>query len=193
MDSDADVLLIRAMELFDAGVWGIDGDWRRPSPCDGWDVRRLVNHVTVENLWAPPLLAGSTLDEVGGRFDGDQLGDDPQQAWARAVAGAREAVGEPDAMDRTVHLSAGEFPAHEYAMQLFADHLVHYWDLAYATGQSTTLPRDLVIAATEWFDGVEDAYRQSGAIGPRPPIAAGADDQVTLLAMFGRRSSWRPS
>lgn len=192
MATDADALLIRAMELFDAGVDGVKpDDWRRPTPCEDWDVRALVNHVTVEDLWVPPLFAGSTIEQVGERFDGDQLGDDPQPTWARAVAGAREAVSERGAMERTVHLSFGDLPGSEYALQLFADHLVHYWDLAYATGQTTTLPRDLVVAAVEWFSPFEDDYRRAGVIGPRPGVAPGAEDQSTLLAMFGRRSTWR--
>ena len=193
MPSHADALLIRAMELFDAGVSGVKpGDWDRPTPCPDWDVRALVNHVTVEDLWVPPLFAGSTIEDVGGAFDGDQLGGDPPGAWQRAVQAAREAVSEPDAMRRTVHLSFGDLPGEEYARQLSADHLGHYWHLAAATGQTTALPRDLVIAAVEWFAQVEDDYRKAGAIGPRRTAASVGDDQATLLAMFGRPSTWRP-
>ena len=30
--------------------------WHDPTPCTDWDVRTLVNHVTVEQLWVPPLV-----------------------------------------------------------------------------------------------------------------------------------------
>ena len=82
--------------------------WDRPTPCEGWDVRELVNHVTGEQLWAPHLVAGETVEQVGDRYDGDVLGDDPVGAWRRAAPGSVEAFAEPGALDRTVHLSYGD-------------------------------------------------------------------------------------
>src|ERR1043166_2429090 len=64
--------------------------WASDTPCDGWDVRALVNHVTGEDLWTAPLLAGKTIADVGDRFDGDVLGDDPVGAFA---SGGSEATG----------------------------------------------------------------------------------------------------
>jgi uncharacterized protein (TIGR03086 family) len=89
-------------------------------------------------------------------------------------------------MDRTVHLSFGDFPGREYAMQLFADHLIHAWDLARAIGADERLDAELVAACTTWFAPVEEAYRSAGAIADRPPVPDGADAQTRLLAMFGR-------
>ena len=54
-----------------------EDQWGAPTPCADWDVRELVNHVAGEDLWTAPLLEGSTIEEVGDRFDGDLLGDDP--------------------------------------------------------------------------------------------------------------------
>jgi len=81
--------------------------WRRPTPCADWSVRDLVNHLVYEQLWAPHLLAGATLDEVGDRFDGDVLGDDPIDAWERSAADARAAWTAPGALTHTVHVSSG--------------------------------------------------------------------------------------
>jgi uncharacterized protein (TIGR03086 family) len=91
-------------------------------------------------------------------------------------------------MDRTVHLSFGDFPGREYAMQLFADHLIHAWDLARAIGVDERLDPELVGACTAWFTAMEEAYRSAGAIAARPPVSDGADAQTRLLAMFGRRA-----
>ena len=82
-----------------------DDQWHLPTPCAEWDVRALVNHVTAENLWVPPLLAGRTGPEVGDRFEGDVLGDDPRAAWQASMDAALEAVESPGALDRTVDLS----------------------------------------------------------------------------------------
>ena len=71
-------------------------------------------------------------------------------------------------MDRTVHLSFGDFPGREYAMQLFADMLIHGWDLARAIGADEQLDPELVAALAAWFADMADAYRAAGAVGPRP-------------------------
>ncbi len=165
-----------------------DHQWKAATPDGDWTVRDLVNHVVGEDLWAPPLLAGSTIAEVGDRFDGDVLGAEPGVAWAAASAGAVRAVGQDGAMDRIVHLSFGDLPGSEYATQLFADHLIHAWDLARAIGADECLDEQLVASCAGWFGPVEDAYRGAGAIAARPRVADDADAQTVLLARFGRRA-----
>ena len=175
-----------AVDLFTERVDGIPSDaWSQPTPCSEWDVRALVNHVVGENRWIVPLLAGSTVADVGTALDGDLLGDDPTVAWHGSVAPALEAV-EETPLDQTVHLSFGDFPASEYLWQLTADVLIHSWDLARATGQSEEMPSHLVEACSSWFDGVEDAYRGAGAIGPKVTVESD-DASAVLLGRFGRR------
>ena len=179
----------RAVAEFDARVHQIgDQDWQAATPDEEWNVRELVNHVVGEDLWAPPLLAGSTIAEVGDRFDGDVLGADPKAAWTAASAGAVRAVGEPGVMERIVHLSFGDFPGRDYTLQLFADHLIHAWDLARAIGADERLDSALISSCATWFDSAEDAYRSAGVIAPRPPLPGDADALTVLLARFGRRA-----
>jgi uncharacterized protein (TIGR03086 family) len=149
-------------------------------------VRQLVNHLVYENRWTVPLMGGATLDEVGDRFEGDLLGDRPKAAWEESSKEAVEAVGADGALERTVHLSSGPSPAGEYVMQLFADHLIHAWDLATAIGADQRLDPELVDACADWFSAWEERYRRGGSIGPRPELPPGADPQTTLLAAFGR-------
>ena len=172
---------------FDARVRQIGGhQWQAPTPDEDWTVRDLVNHLVGEDLWAPLLLAGSTITEVGDRFDGDVLGAEPRAAWATACAAAVQAIEADGAMDRIVHLSFGDFPGREYALQLIADHLIHAWDLARAIGADERLDTGLVASCANWFDAMEDAYRSAGAIAARPPVPGHADAQTVLLARFGR-------
>jgi uncharacterized protein (TIGR03086 family) len=181
----------RALDRFGANVRQVrDDQWDSPTPCADWDVRTLVNHVVNENRWTPPLLEGQTIAEVGDRFDGDLLGDDPKHAWDDSAQEAAAAVQADGALDRTVHLSFGDAPGSEYVWQLFADILVHGWDLASAIGVDVRLDADLVEACARWFAAVEENYRSAGAIGPRPEVADDADAQTRLLAAFGRASRW---
>jgi uncharacterized protein (TIGR03086 family) len=165
-----------------------DHQWAAATPDEDWSVRDLVNHVVGEDRWAPLLLAGSSIAEVGDRFDGDVLGVDPQLAWAVASAEAVRAVEAGGAMGRIVHLSFGDFPGSEYTLQLFADHLIHAWDLARAIGADERLDAGLVATCATWFEAVEDAYRNAGAIAARPPVPGDADAQTLLLAQFGRQA-----
>jgi nitrilase len=177
----------RACELFARLVHEVgDDQWSAATPCDGWDVRALVNHVVAEDRWTVPLLDGAKVAEVGDRFDGDVLGADPVGACEAATKEATAAAACTDP-DRTVHLSFGDVGAREYLGQLFAEHLVHAWDLARGIGADEALPADLVAACAAWFAEREEAYRAAGHIGPRPPLPEAADPQQRLLAAFGRQ------
>lgn len=187
MSTDAATLHRRAASDFGSRVHGIGvGHWDRPTPCPDWNVRALVAHVVDEQLWTAPLLEGRTIDEVAPEIPSDPLGDDPIGAWDRGAHDAVEAVTRTD-LAAIVHLSFGDFPAELYVMQLFADLLVHSWDLARATAQDEQLDPMLIDALAVWFDGQEDAYRAAGVIADRAAVAESADAQAKLLARFGRR------
>ena len=186
---DIPAMFDRAVAEFDARVRQIgDHQWQAATPDEDWTVRDLVNHLVGEDLWAPPLLAGSTIAEVGDRFEGDVRGAEPKAAWAAASAAAVRAVQADGAMGRIVHLSFGDFPGSEYTLQLFADHVIHAWDLARAVGADEHLDEELVACCANWFKTAEEAYRGAGAIAAPPPVPDRADAQTLLLARFGRRA-----
>jgi uncharacterized protein (TIGR03086 family) len=190
MSSDSVALFVRAAAVFDGCVRAIQPNhWGAPTTCTEWNVRQLVNHVAVEDLWVPPLLAGKTIADVGDAYDGDQLGADPAAAWSTALAAALDAIAQPGVADRTIHLSYGDDLASEYLLQLFADHLIHAWDLARAIGADTSLPADLVDECATYFTRMEPLYRDIGAIAPPVDVPPDADPQTRLLASFGRSAS----
>ena len=157
----------RAVETFGTVLVQVRPDqWTARTPCTDWDVRALLNHVVGEDRWVPPLVAGLSIAEVGDALDGDLVGDDPHLAWDSARRAAEDAVAAaPD--DRTVALSAGPTALSEYLWQLAADHLIHAWDLASATGRDLVFDDDLAEGVEHWFAIWEDLYREAGAIGPR--------------------------
>jgi uncharacterized protein (TIGR03086 family) len=182
----------RTVERWADVVNGVEDDqWDAPTPCAEWSVRELVNHVTSEDLWTVPLLEGSTIEEVGSRFDGDVLGDDPITSALDAAKAATAAVATRLPQGGVVHLSFGETDVSEYVWQLAADHLVHSWDLSSALGTDRHLDPALVAAVAGWFAEREELYRAAGAIGPRAVARGGP--QAELLASFGRDSEWGPN
>jgi uncharacterized protein (TIGR03086 family) len=192
-DDDLVALFGRSVADFTTLVRAVDdAQWRSPTPCPGWDVHALVNHMISEQLWVPPLLAGQTVDEVGGRFDGDLLRAGAVAVASRAGDEAVAAVAEPGALERTVHLSFGDTPGEEYVRQLLADHVVHGWDLAAALGLDATLDEELAQAVSGWFTEHEDGYRDSGVIGPPVELPEAASSGDRLIGAFGRDPDWAP-
>lgn len=181
-----------ALALFDRTVHRIgENQWQNPTPCTEWTVRDVLGHLTAEQLWAPHLLHGATMAEVGDRYDGDVLGDDPVGAWERACATAREAWLEPGATEREVHLSFGTNPATVYGWQMAFDLAVHAWDIGVAIGAPAQLPDELaeqlherIAPDAEAMRGVifADAVTLSGSPGPT----------ARLLALTGRNPEWKP-
>jgi uncharacterized protein (TIGR03086 family) len=189
---DVNTLYHRTVEFFADRVNAVKADqWDDPTPCTEWTVRDLTNHVTYEDLWTVPLMTGATLEEVGDRFEGDVLGEDPIGSALTAARAAIATVASELPRGGTVHLSFGETPSSEYAMQLAADHLVHGWDLAVATGGDPRMDPHLVRAVAEWFDEREEAYRSAGAVSTRRVLSG--DAQHDLLARFGRDAAWGPN
>ena len=78
----------------------------------------------------------------------------------------------------------------EYVRQLVADHLIHAWDLAAATGGDRRLDPDLVADVAAWFAEREDLYRQAGLIAE--PAGTYDDAQSDLLSRAGRDPGWTP-
>ncbi len=181
-------LFSRAADRFSERVDGVtDAQWAAPTPCAEWDVRALVNHVTYEQLWAPHLVAGETIEQVGDRYDGDVLGDDPKQAWHDALAASRAAFGGAD-LDATVHLSYADVPCGEYLTQMLTDAEIHGWDLATATGQDTTIDPETATLLLDVWREQEDLVRSSGIFGDAVEVPDDADDATKLLALLGRRA-----
>jgi uncharacterized protein (TIGR03086 family) len=177
----------RALAEFDRRVQTIPDDrWDAPTACEGWDVRTLVNHLVVEQRWAPHLLAGETLEEVGDRYDGDLLGDDPVAVWRASSQEARAAFERPGALDRTVHTSMGELPAAEYTRQMTLDLAIHAWDLARGLGDDHQLDPELVGHLYRTWEPQTELLAQSGVFDPPVQVPDDADLQTKLLAVLGR-------
>lgn len=157
-----------------------------PTPCDGWNVRELLNHIVGGNLWAAELAAGKTIAEVGDRLDGDTLGADPQAAYRASARVAAAAFDAPGAMDAPCAVSYGPVPGSVYCGHRILDIAIHGWDLATATGQDTTLDPELVDAVSAIVTPQIDMLAGSGMFGTTVGVGGEADSQTRLLAQLGR-------
>jgi uncharacterized protein (TIGR03086 family) len=176
----------RNLERFGSHVHAVkDDQWHGPTPCTEWDVRVLVHHLVVENLWMPPLLEGQTIGDVGGRLEGDLLGEDPGFAWDASAKEAGAAVEQAD-LAVTVHVSYGDITAESYIFEVMTDLAIHGWDLARAIGADETIDPDTVDLLFDHFKPMEQQLKATGGFGPFVQPPEGADRQTQLLAVFGR-------
>lgn len=182
-------LFSRALDAFGTRVAAVkDDQWHDPTPCSDWDVRALTNHVLGEVLWIPSMFEGKTVEEVGDRFDGDQVGDHAQGNWETAQQAALATVNEPGALEKTVHLSFGDFPGRLYLGQVLSDLVIHSWDLARGIDGDDQLDPELVEFVIAELGPQVEAWRSAGALESEVQVAPDADEQTKLLAMAGRKA-----
>ena len=182
----------RCGQRFAALVAGVGPEqWHDGTPCSEWDVRTLVHHLLYEQRWVPPLFEGLTIEQIGGRFEGDLMGEDAS-AWpgllASSIQEAHAAVAQPGALDQIVHLSLGEASGREYVMQLTADLAIHAWDLARATRQDDVLDPGAAALLLPWAEANAELLAGSGMFGSRIEAGPDAPDDVRLLGQLGRRA-----
>ena len=101
----------RALDAAGRIVAAIPADrWQAATPCPEWDVRGLVSHLVSGNLWAAELGAGATIEQVGGRLDGDRLGADPAAAYAASASAASDVFHRPERWTPRARCRTGRFP-----------------------------------------------------------------------------------
>jgi len=164
--------------------WGLiapDGLSRTP----GVSLRELINYHAYDDIWVPEVLAGKTIQEIGDKYDGDLLGDDPKASYAQITAAAQAAAQGFTDLDKIVHLSYGDFPAREYLKHITVFRGFRAWTIARFIGVNDKLPDDLVEGLWEKIVPQVDEWRAMGVFGPAVTVPDDADQQTKLLAITG--------
>jgi len=159
------------------------------TPCTDWTIRDLINHITGgATMFAISAEQGSVPDDVLGRLmGGDNLGDDPQDAWATASKRAMAAFDQPGVLEKIVTLPFGEMPAGVALNIAVFDVATHATDLAKASGQSIEDTDLLEAALAMGHRMIGPEWRQPGIFDPEQPIADDAPVSDRLLAFAGRK------
>jgi len=157
------------------------GQWELPTPCDGVDVRELVNHLVAGNLAFVTLGTGA---EPPVR-DADHLGDHPFFALRASADLLVAALRTPGTTERAYSLPFGEVPGSALAGIRITEFLGHGWDLARATGQPADFPDD--VAARGLAEARNQLRSRSpGPFAPERPAPDGARAIDRLAAFLGR-------
>lgn len=165
------------------------GQWDAPTPCEGWSVRDLVDHVVGGNRLAQVLMRGASAEEAVAlvrdtRTRGDALGD-----FAASRDEQVAAFREPGALDRTVHHPIGDIPSAQLLQFRVADLTLHAWDLARAIGADERLDEPLVRWLWDRLSPLAPFIGRLGAFGSGPSgqVDEHAPVQQRLLDLTGRR------
>jgi uncharacterized protein (TIGR03086 family) len=154
-----------------------------PSPCEGWDVKAMLNH-TLGAGWMFTLV---NQGETVGEDAGDVVGDDAAGAVAKVRDANLASWRGPDAMEGERTYPFGTFPAPAALLINIGEIELHAWDLARATGQDEALDPEVVQMLWDFYASLPmDAYREHGAFGPEVAVPETAPLQDRLLGYIGR-------
>lgn len=153
----------------------------------GATLRDVINYHTFDEAWVPEVLAGKTVAEVGSKYAGDLLGDDPAGAYAKYLDKAKTAISQIKDLKQTVHLSYGDFSAEEYLTHITYFRGMRAYDLANLIGVSTQLPDALVVGLWQTLAPQAEEWRQLGVFGPAVNVSDQAPLQDKLLGLTGRQ------
>jgi uncharacterized protein (TIGR03086 family) len=158
-----------------------DDDWDRPTPCEGWVVRDIVDHLAE---WVPAFLGSGSDVRPPERLTGESSAATWQQLdeWIQSLLDDPSTAAMPFS-----HPMAGSHRLDE-AIDRFVlgDVLIHTWDVARAAGLDERLPVGEVARMVPGLEAMGDALEQSGQYGRAVEVPPGADDQTRLIAATGR-------
>ena len=164
-----------------------DDQYGRPTPCDEFDVRALLNHTVASVQGLADAASGTTWDMTA--YGRDVLGDDPKQAFADAADHLRQAAPQGgDTLERNWNMPFGETPGATAIAIAIMEVTQHGWDLAKATGQPPDFDDELAETALELArqNMPPDDQRPAQTFGPPVPVADDAPAPDRLAAFMGR-------
>jgi uncharacterized protein (TIGR03086 family) len=164
-------------------------DLDRPTPCEGWDVRGLLNHVIGGNRMSVVALEGGSRDDVFAVFAQDHLGDDYLVSFEDSMTDSEAAFREEGALASMVQHPIGEVPAAQLLQFRIGDLTLHSWDLAHAIGADETIDPDLAAYVLAALLPMGPHIKEVGVFGEGPSgtVPEDAPAQVRLLDLAGRR------
>jgi uncharacterized protein (TIGR03086 family) len=190
-DSDRRSALLDSYENAAVIVSGIAADeLGHPTPCPGYDVAGLIDHLVEAGRRAAALGRGQA-PPPGDESPHVELSDAPGQL-RRAAEQAAQAWGEDSSLPLRYTMPWGEEYTGATLVDMYlAELAAHAWDLARATGQTGKLDPSLAWPALEGARAMIKPHYRNMA-GPGAPFGAevcpapGADDWERLAAFMGR-------
>ncbi|MFC4858037.1 TIGR03086 family metal-binding protein [Actinophytocola glycyrrhizae] len=178
-------LLARAVDYALGSLDTVSGDLGRPTPCAGWDLRALLDHLN-DSLLA--LHEAATLGQVFPDVDDYPVADPVAVLRDRATRLA--GVWAPPSPRREVALGDLSLRTAIVTTTGALEVAVHGWDVAVACGAARTIPAGLasdMLAVAPALVATADRPERFAAPVVPPSWAAPGD---RLIAFLGRQPQW---
>ena len=176
----------RALFSFDATVARAGADtWANSSPCDDWTATDVVAH----NVGMNQMIVGFTEGSGSGSAGHPELAQ-PDLDWTKSFEALLAALDSSGALQTVAKTPWGEMPIDRFLGFAWVDPILHTWDLAKATGQTPTLPADLVAIGAKQLARAGDSLRGTGAFGDEVKVAEGASTLELFVGLSGRDPGW---
>lgn len=176
----------------------VEGEWSRrrdrPTPCTEYDVRRLMCHLVA---WMGGRALGAAVKRPASGRPDEEHDVTAEPGWAERFAeqsrAAAVAWSQPAAWEGVTSLSGtAESPAPFIGTLVFAEFLLHGWDLAVATDRRLILDDELAEALFEEVARGAETARQYNVYGPEVRVPASASPFDRALGLAGRNPAWTP-
>jgi uncharacterized protein (TIGR03086 family) len=154
----------------------------RPTPCAGWDVRALLNHLVNGNVRFKAIVAGEAVPDR----DAPALGEDPVAAFRSTLADLTEAFDRDGALDVLYATPVGEERGAQLVATRVIELVVHSWDLWRATGQPSGLDAEVCARCLEIMRGRSLPRGDGRPFAPEQHAPEGAPAADALAAFAGR-------
>ncbi|MFF5261875.1 TIGR03086 family metal-binding protein [Actinomadura viridis] len=163
-----------------------------PTPCEGFDLRTLVNHwVLYTSHGLEHRALRKQLPEALTERD---FTADP--AWAQQYAAqldrAVAAWADPAVWEGDIDLGFATTPATEIASLVTKEMAVHGWDVARATGQEFRVSADAGAFLLRVVEEHAEMYRQYDGFADPVPVDGDAPAFERALGASGRDPHWAP-
>jgi uncharacterized protein (TIGR03086 family) len=185
-----------AAELAASAVAAVHAEqWTAPTPCAGYDLTTLVDHLAwaavlsrhaatrtpLEHDWSvpapPPFLDGREPQDWAGPIAAEL--DAAAEAWAA-----------PGAWDGDTVMGTSSMPASVVGPMMLAEFAVHGWDVARAVGAPYEVPDELGRVVLTAVEGMAGMGRDGGWYGPEVPVPDDAPPFDRALGLAGRDPAW---
>lgn len=163
--------------------------WDAPSPCAGWSVFDVVDHVVAGERFTVAVLGGASLADAVEATVG--LDDESADVVAQLTNAAAEALAAFDgSLDRIIDHRVGQITARRMLGFRIIDQLGHTWDVATAAGQRVDLAPQALAIGVEIALDERTTLEQSDHFATAPADQLETTDQLTMfLHTIGRAGS----
>lgn len=195
--SEDDRLLLarheRAVRLsIDAVEAASDASLSIETPCNGWDLRALLEHMGTQNRGFAAAARGANDPAVWVVNTAvDPIGD-----YVRSAHDVVEAFATCEAKTLLLpEIPPGEFPTRSALGFHLIDSVVHAWDVARSVGHTIELDTDLAPTALRIAEAVPTGtarLRPGAAFGPALEVTDTTATLDRILRILGRSPGWLP-